>query len=58
MSKKKKKIRLSDHAETRRQERFYTDLSAPMIFAVIEAVILFILCLLSESTPFFGQAQR
>ena len=56
MSKKKKKIRLSDHAETRRQERFYTDLSAPMIFAVIEAVILFILCLLSESTPFFGQS--
>ena len=44
MSKKKKRINLSDHAETRRHERFYADLSAPMIFAVCEAAILFLLC--------------
>lgn len=46
--KKKKKIRLSDHAETRRNDRFYADLSAPMIFAVCEASILFLLCALLD----------
>ena len=48
MSNKKKKIRLSDHAETRRNDRFYADLSAPMIFAVCEAAVLFILCSLLD----------
>ena len=48
MSKKQKKTRLSDHAETRRQERYYADLSAPMIFAVCEAVALFALILIGR----------
>ncbi len=48
MSKKQKKIRPSDHAETRRHDRFYADLSAPLIFAVCEAAALFILCSLLD----------
>ncbi len=46
MSKKHKKLmtRLSDHSGLRRNERFYPDLSAPMIFAFAEAVALFLVC--------------
>ena len=47
MSKKNKKelkTGLSDHSGLRRNERFYPDLSAPMIFAFVEAVALFVVC--------------
>ncbi len=47
MSKKQKKelkTRLAEHSGLRRSERFYPDLSAPMIFACIEAIVLFALC--------------
>ena len=47
MSKKQKsdlKKRLHEHSGLRRNERFYPDLSAPMIFAFVEAVVLFLVC--------------
>ena len=35
---------MNRYAEVRRSERFYADLSAPMVFAFVEAVILFAIC--------------
>ena len=43
---KQKRSRSLDAAELRRRERFYPDLSAPMIFAFAEAVSLFVICAL------------
>ena len=49
MSKKNKKntkktsLKLSEHSGLRRNERFYPDLSAPMIFAFFEAVAIFLI---------------
>ncbi len=44
MSKKDRFSKIKNHAETARSERFYADLSAPMLFAFAEAVALFLLC--------------
>ena len=44
MSKKIKLNKMNRYAEVRRSERFYADLSAPMVFAFVEAVILFAIC--------------
>ncbi|MGM9644653.1 MAG: DHH family phosphoesterase [Eubacteriales bacterium] len=44
MSKKIKLKKMNQYAEVKRSERFYPDLSAPMVFAFIEAVILFAIC--------------
>ena len=46
--KKQKRIRQSDHAELRRNERFYPDLSTPMMFAFVEAIVLFAVCAILE----------
>ena len=43
---KQKRSRSLDAAELRRRERFYPDLSSPMIFAFTEAVSLFVICAL------------
>ena len=45
---KQKKSKLSESAEFRRNERFYPDLSAPMTFAFLEAVVLFLSCALLD----------
>ena len=43
-NKKNLKTKLSEHSGLRRNERFYPDLSAPMIFAFIEAALLLTIC--------------
>ena len=42
--KKKKKIRRDEHSEVKRSERYYADLSKPMLFAFTEAFFLLAIC--------------
>ena len=49
MSKIQKKIKPSAHTELRRSERFFTDLTAPMIFAFADAMLLFALCIILDT---------
>ena len=44
MIKKDKISRLKEFDEVKRSERYYADLQAPMIFAFVEAVLLFLMC--------------
>jgi c-di-AMP phosphodiesterase-like protein len=44
MSNKNKSERYSSSAQIKRSERFHVDLSAPMIFCAVEAVVLLALC--------------
>lgn len=46
MSKKRNYAKIKNHAETKRYERYYSDLSAPMLFAFAEAAVLLCLCAL------------
>ncbi len=48
MSKKDRNSKISEHKEVKRSERYYADLSAPMAFAFIEAVVLFAICAFLE----------
>ncbi len=42
--KKKKNIKFNEYSEIKRSERFYADLSTPMLFAFFEALFLFAAC--------------
>ena len=44
MIKKDKISRLKEFDEVKRSERYYADLQAPMIFAFVEAALLFLMC--------------
>ncbi len=44
MSKKEKISKMRELDEVKRSERFYADLQAPMLFAFIEALLLFLMC--------------
>ncbi len=44
MNKKENISKLKEFDEVKRSERFYADLQAPMIFAFVEAALLFLMC--------------